>query len=174
MGRASTLGLCAVVILAVQERPGRRSSEGLSRVTTTLKSLASSVPVVDCEVATPVERSSAWSPTRVTWPLKTLLGKRVDGDFGGLAELDIHDVGLVDLDLGGDDAHVGEGHEGRSLGVLDAVDDGLAFADRLVGDDAVKGRDGDGAVEQVLVDAQGGDLRSAGDRAPSRCWPWPG
>ena len=33
--------------------------QGASRVTTTLKSLASSVPVVDCEVATPVERSSA-------------------------------------------------------------------------------------------------------------------
>jgi len=52
----------AVVTLAVQERPGRNSrnsSAVLSRVTTTLKSLASSVPVVDCEVATPVERSSA-------------------------------------------------------------------------------------------------------------------
>ena len=32
---------------------------GLSRVTTTLKSLASSVPVVDWEVAMPVERSRA-------------------------------------------------------------------------------------------------------------------
>jgi hypothetical protein len=59
MGSESTLGLCAVVILAVVESPGRRSLDGLSSVTTTLKSLASSVPVVDCEVATPVERSSA-------------------------------------------------------------------------------------------------------------------
>ena len=59
MGSESTLDLCAVVILAVVERPGRSSSEGVSRVTTTLKSLASSVPVVDCEVATPVERSRA-------------------------------------------------------------------------------------------------------------------
>ena len=47
---------------------------GLSSVTTTLKSLASSVPLVDCEVATPLERSSAWSPTRVTWPLYTFPG----------------------------------------------------------------------------------------------------
>ena len=75
MGSESTLALCAVVILAVVERPGRSSSEGSSSVTTTLKSLASSVPVVDCEVAMPVERSRAWSPTRVTWPLKTLPGK---------------------------------------------------------------------------------------------------
>ena len=59
MGSASTFDLCAVVILAVVERPGRSSSVGVSSVTTTLKSLASSVPVVDCEVATPVERSSA-------------------------------------------------------------------------------------------------------------------
>jgi len=72
MGKESTLGLCAVVILAVVLSPGRSSLEGESRVTTTLKSLASSVPVVDCEVATPVERSRAWSPASVTWPLKTL------------------------------------------------------------------------------------------------------
>jgi hypothetical protein len=63
MGRVRVLGLSATVILAVVERPGRRSSRWAtgvwSRVTTTLKSLASSVPVVDCEVATPVVRSSA-------------------------------------------------------------------------------------------------------------------
>ena len=63
MGMVRASGLCAVVILAVQERPGRSSSWLLislaSRVTMTLKSLASSVPVVDCEVATPVVRSRA-------------------------------------------------------------------------------------------------------------------
>src|SRR5580698_2278880 len=59
IGSASTLALCAVVTLAVQERPGRNWSFGSSIVTTTLKSLASSVPVVDCDVATPVERSRA-------------------------------------------------------------------------------------------------------------------
>ena len=59
MGRESTLDFCAVVILAVVERPGRSSAVGSSSVTTTLKSLASSVPVVDCEVAIPVERSRA-------------------------------------------------------------------------------------------------------------------
>ncbi len=59
MGMVRVSGLCAVVILAVQERPGRRSSLTGSRVTTTLKSLASSVPVVDCEVARPVVRRRA-------------------------------------------------------------------------------------------------------------------
>jgi hypothetical protein len=63
MGIESVLGLWAVVIFAVEERPGRRSSmetPGVgSRVTTTLKSLASSVPVVLWLVATPVVRSSA-------------------------------------------------------------------------------------------------------------------
>ncbi len=60
----------AVVILAVAERPGRRSSlfwpGTMSRVTTTLKSLASSVPVVLWLVAMPVVRRRAWSPTSVT------------------------------------------------------------------------------------------------------------
>ena len=59
MGSESTLVLCAVVILAVQESPGRNSLPGSSSVTTTLKSLASSVPEVDCEVATPVERKQS-------------------------------------------------------------------------------------------------------------------
>ncbi len=42
-------------------------------------------------------------------------GKGIDGDVDGLVELDVDDVGLVDLDLGGDDGHVGEGHEGRAF-----------------------------------------------------------
>ena len=43
--------------------------------------------------------------------------------------------------------HVGEGHEGGALGILDAFDDGFAFADRLIGDDAIEGSDGDGPVQ---------------------------
>ncbi len=69
-------------------------------------------------------------------------GQRVDGDVGRLADLDVDDVGFVDLDFGGDDAHVGEGHQGGALGVLNADDDRFAFADGQVGDDAVEGRDG--------------------------------
>ena len=90
--------------------------------------------------------------------LEDFAGEGVHGDVGGLAELDIDDVGLVHLDLGGDDAHVGQGHQGGAFGILDAFDDGFAFADGLVGHDAVKGRDGDGAVEGILVGAQGGFL----------------
>jgi hypothetical protein len=66
-------------------------------------------------------------------------GQGIDGDVGGLADLDVDDVGLVDLDLGGDDGHVGEGHQGGAFGVLDADDDGFALADGDVGDEAVEG-----------------------------------
>src|SRR5579871_2948475 len=59
MGSDSTLDFEAVVIFAVVERPGRISSVGVSSVTITLKSFASSVPVVDWEVAMPVERNRA-------------------------------------------------------------------------------------------------------------------
>ena len=76
----------------------------------------------------------------------------------GWSEGDVDDVGLVDLDLGGDDGHVGERHQGGALGVLDADDDGFAFADGHVGDDAVEGGDGDGLVERVEVGAQRGHL----------------
>ncbi len=90
--------------------------------------------------------------------LEDLAGEGVDGNVGGLAEPDVDDVGFVDLDLGGDDGHVGDGHEGGALGVLDAFDDGFAFANGLIGDDAVEGGDGDGAAEHVLVGTVGGLL----------------
>ena len=77
-----------------------------------------------------------------------LAGDGVDADIGGLSDLDVDDVGLVDLDLGGDDAHVGDGHERGALGVLNAFDDGLAFAHRDVGHDAVKRGDGNGLLKQ--------------------------
>src|SRR5882724_6939018 len=51
IGIAMTLFFSAVLILAVVERPGRRFSGGLASVTTTLKSFASCVLVVDCVVA---------------------------------------------------------------------------------------------------------------------------
>ena len=75
MGIANTFCRRAVVIFAVAESPGRSSGGGLVRVTTTLKSLASSVPVVLWLVAIPVERRMAWSPTSVTCPGKTFPGK---------------------------------------------------------------------------------------------------
>ena len=85
-------------------------------------------------------------------------GQSVDGDIRYLAIGHVNDVGLVDFDLGGDDRHVGEGHEGRAFGVLDALDDHLALADGLVGDDAVEGSDGDGSVEVILLGREGGLL----------------
>ena len=78
-------------------------------------------------------------------------GKRIDGDVDRLAHGDVDDVGLVDLDLGGDDGHVGEGHQGGAFGVLDADDDGFAFAHRHVGHEAVEGSAADGLVSASIV-----------------------
>ena len=72
--------------------------------------------------------------------------------------LDVDDVGLVHLDLGGDNAHIGQGHQRGTLGVLDSHHHGFALADREVGHDAVKGGDGHGKARGVLVGAQRGLL----------------
>src|SRR5713226_4355667 len=74
MGIDPTSWRVAVVILAVQERPGRMSSGGASSATTTLKSFASWLEVVLCEAAMPVDRTIAVLPISMTWPLKVLLG----------------------------------------------------------------------------------------------------
>ena len=84
-------------------------------------------------------------------------GKCVDGDIRGLAHTDVDDVGFVDFDLGGDDGHIGEGHDGGAASVLDADDDGFTLADRDVGDEAVKGSTADGFVECVEVGTLAGD-----------------
>ncbi len=47
-------------------------------------------------------RSRAWSTDLSDVTLEDATGQGVDGDIGGLVELDVDDVGLVDLDLGGD------------------------------------------------------------------------
>ncbi len=77
----------------------------------------------------------------------------------GWPVLDVDDVGLVDLDFGGHDAHVRDGHDRGAFGVLNALDHGLAFAHGFVGHHAVKGRDGAGQVQHVLIAAQRGDGR---------------
>src|SRR5579862_683451 len=74
MGIVSTRWRVAVVILAVQERPGRISSGGLSSATTTLKSFASWLDVVVCDAAKPVDRTMAVLPISITWPLNVLFG----------------------------------------------------------------------------------------------------
>ena len=100
--------------------------------------------------------------------LEDFAGKGVDGDVGGLADLDVDDVGFVHLDFGGDDAHVGEGHQRGAFGVLDADDHGLAFANGHVGDDAVKGRD-EMVLSSVSLLKRVGDLRLKWPRAESVC-----
>ncbi len=84
-------------------------------------------------------------------------GESVDGYICRLAHTDVDDVGFVDFDFGGDDGHVGEGHDGGSAGVLDAYNDGFALTDGDVGDEAVEGGAADGFVEGVKVRALAGD-----------------
>jgi hypothetical protein len=90
--------------------------------------------------------------------LKTLPGIASTVTVGGLADLDIDDVGFVHLHLGGDHAHIGQGHQRGAFGVLNADDHRFSLADGQVGHDAVKGGDGDGLAQHVLVEAQRGDL----------------
>ena len=70
----------------------------------------------------------------------------------------VHDVGLIHLHFGGDDAHVGKRHQRGAFAVLNALDDSFALAHRLVGHDAVEGRGGDGLVQQVLIGLEVGDV----------------
>ena len=74
MGMVTALPRVAVVILAVVDSPGRRLGGGSLTVTTTLKSLASWLPVVVWVVARPVERTTALLPISVTSPCITFLG----------------------------------------------------------------------------------------------------
>src|SRR5262249_53897840 len=74
IGIVRTFFRVAVVIFAVEESPGRASSGGLSRATTTLKSFASWLETALWLAATPVERRIAVLPISMTWPLKVLFG----------------------------------------------------------------------------------------------------
>ena len=106
--------------------------------------------------------------------LEDLAGKRVDGDVGGLADLDVDDVGFVHLHFGSDDAHVGKGHQRGAFGVLNAVDDGFAFADRQVGHDAVKWSDRNGLAQMHPGWRGECDLLVTGVRVRRQSAPWPG
>jgi hypothetical protein len=158
-GDGEALGLWAVVILAVAERPGRRSSRPRPGIEgdddlEVLGFLGAGGALAGGDAGGAEQRLVA---DLGDVALEDAAGERVDGDVGGLAELDVDDVGLVDLDLGGDDGHVGEGHQGRAFGVLDADDHGLALADGDVGDEAVEGSAADGLVEGVEVGSLAGD-----------------
>ena len=60
------------------------------------------------------------------------------------------------------------------FGILNADDDGFAFADRQVGHEAVKGRNRDGLSERVLLKRSVATCWFRGVRAPTRSAPWPG
>ena len=69
-------------------------------------------------------------------PLEGPVGNRVDRDFRDLPELDVRNVGFVDLDFGLDDRHVGDRQQHRA-GVVHRADDGrLPLLDVPARDDA--------------------------------------
>ena len=122
----------AVVMSAVHVKPGRTSGILAVDRHATLK-------LVACVAAAPV----AWIgllPISVTLRGERLVRQRVDRDLGRLAELHVRDVGLVDLDLGLDDRHVGERQQ-HGAGVVHRADHRrLALLDVAAGDDAVDRR----------------------------------
>ena len=102
-------------------------------------------------------------------PLEDLAGNGVDGHFCGLAHLNIDDIGLVHFDLGGDNAHVRDGHDRGAFCVLNTLDDGFALTERLIGHNSVKGGDGAGQFQHVLLAAQRGPAVPKCPRAESVC-----
>ena len=91
-------------------------------------------------------------------PFEDLAGQSVHGHIGRLADLNVDNVGLVHLHLGGDDAHVRQGHQNRALVALDAFHHRFALADGQVGHDGVKGSHGGCQIERILVGTQGSHL----------------
>ena len=53
---------------------------------------------------------------------------RVDGHFSRLVQLHVHNVGLIHLNFGSDDRHVGNRHDGAGGGILHARNHGFAHA----------------------------------------------
>ena len=82
--------------------------------------------------------------------LEGLVGDGVDGDVHRLAEGHVDDIGLIHLDFGGDQRHVGDGHDDGAVLVLEAGHDGFADADGEVGDHAVERGEGVVLLQQVV------------------------
>ena len=147
----------AVVMSAVQVKPGRTSGTCSSSTTTTLKFVACVVPCA----AVPVALNRAVADLGDV-ALERPVGNRVDRDLRLLAELHVRDVGLVDLDLGLDHRHVGQRQQHRA-GVVHRADDGrFAFLDVAARDDAVDRRF-DADLAEIVARAL--ERR----RAPDRC-----
>src|SRR6266849_2576894 len=64
----------------------------------------------------------------------------VDRDIGHLVQLDVYDIGLIHFHFGGDQRHVGDGHDHRARQIGQAWNHGLTHAHWQVGHYAVKRR----------------------------------
>ena len=73
-------------------------------------------------------------------PLEGLVRDGVDGDVSLLIQLDVDDIGFINLDFGRDDRHVGDRHDGGTRLVLNAHNHRFTDAHREIGDYAVKRR----------------------------------
>ena len=110
----------------------------------------------------------------VTRPRKIVSGKASNCTTRRVAELDVRDVGLVDLDLGLEHAHVADREQRRGVLVQRALDRGFALARPtrrviLPGHGGANGR----LAERALVVAQRGRGLVDLVTALPRSWPWP-
>ena len=71
---------------------------------------------------------------------ESLVGNGVDGDVRRLAQLDVDDIGFIHLHFGGDQRHIGDGHDDAALGILNAGHHGFAHAHGQVGHHAIERR----------------------------------
>ncbi len=117
-------------------------------MTTTLKSLASSVPVVLWRGGEAGGAEQGLVADLGDVAFEDAAGEGIDGDVGGLVRgatltMSVSSTltSAVMTDMSARVMRV------EPLGVLDADDDGLAFADGDVGDEAVEGGAADGLVE---------------------------
>ena len=94
------------------------------------------------------------------------IAESIDLDARFLAEFDVHDVGFVDFDFGGDDGQVRDGHQCRSRLILNSDDGDLAFVHGQVRNDAVERRT-DRCLGILIprTHERGALLRDAGGRA---------
>jgi hypothetical protein len=117
-------------------------------VITTLKSRASCVLAVVCEVAACPEERRLADFGDLTF--EDLARKGVDSDVGRLAFAHVRDVGLVDFHFVGGHAHVRDGHQLAARRALNSGDDVFAHTDGDVADDAVDRRDVSGLAQDIL------------------------
>ena len=119
---------------AVADSPGSRSGGGFCKATTTLKSFASCPLEVVCAVETPVERSKAFLPISLTTPWNFCFGMASMVTSAGWPNCTL----TMSLSSTFTSAVMIEVSAIVIRRVLDAGDDGFAFAHRDIGDDSVE------------------------------------